>query len=257
MGLQWIIIIIILVIFALAFAPFIASFSRTRKLLQNGEIAQGTILSVSNTGLTVNDNPQARFSIEVRPANRPPFRAEAKKIISMFEILQYQPGTIVEVRFDPNNPSVVAISGIIAPAQAMNTMQAFLGGNMPVNAQVINLNPMMGMNQGMMAAQNPAPQTPQIQEIMQRIEDLNRELSLTGEAAPANVIAAWDMNIQDGWGSRVMGFMIQVRPISREMFQAETKAIVPPNLVPRFQPGANVQVRFDRDDITRIAIDIA
>jgi hypothetical protein len=259
-GLQWLSLLIPLIvvgIFALVIGLFVISAIRTRKLLQTGEIAQATILSINTTGVTVNDNPQARFALEVRPANRPPFRAEAKKIVSMFEIMQYQPGTILEVRFDPNKPSEIAIAGIIAPARTINIMQPFMGGNMPINAQVINMNPnpMMGMNQGMVAP-NPAPQSPQVQEILQRIENLNRELSLTGEAAPANVIAAWDMNIQDAWGSRVMGFMVQVRPISRESFQAEAKAIVPPNLIPRFQPGANIQVRFDRDDITKIAIEV-
>ncbi len=255
-GLQWLSLLIPLIvvgIFALVIGLFVISAIRTRKLLQTGEIAQATILSVNTTGVTVNDNPQARFALEVRPANRPPFRAEAKKIVSMFEIMQYQPGTILEVRFDPNKPSEIAIAGIIAPARTINIMQPFMGGNLPVSAVVINPNPAMAMNQGVVA---PDPQSPQVQEILQRIENLNRELSLTGEAAPANVIAAWDMNIQDNWGSRVMGFMVQVRPISREMFQSEAKAIVPPNLIPRFQPGANIQVRFDRGDITKVAIEV-
>lgn len=86
------------------------SFGPDQELLQNGVAAQATILKIWDTGVTLNDNPQVGMLLEVQPQGRDPFRVEMKSIISRIAIGQIQPGRVVPVRFDPENPSKVALA---------------------------------------------------------------------------------------------------------------------------------------------------
>jgi hypothetical protein len=81
-------------------------------LLQTGQMAQACILQLIDTGTTINDNPQVQFVLDVRPPGRPPFQAMATSIVSRLSIARYQPGVWVQVRYDPNDPSKVAIAGM-------------------------------------------------------------------------------------------------------------------------------------------------
>ena len=79
-------------------------------LRQHGIAASATILDIWDTGWTVNDNPAIGMHVEVHPTDRPAFRATIEKyLVSRIALPQVQPGATIQVRFDPNNPSVVAV----------------------------------------------------------------------------------------------------------------------------------------------------
>jgi Flp pilus assembly protein TadB len=92
--------------------------ARNRAILAMGEPAQAVIVSVVDTGVTVNDCPQARLTLEVRPASRPPFVAETTMLVGRFQTGMVMPGAAVQVRFDPADPSRVAVESLGAPPQA-------------------------------------------------------------------------------------------------------------------------------------------
>src|SRR3954470_19679483 len=85
--------------------------ARNRQLLQSGESAPAVILELRDTGTTVNDNPQVELVLDVLPSSRPPFRATTRTLISRLQTSQVQPGMQVLVKFDPNDPSKVALAG--------------------------------------------------------------------------------------------------------------------------------------------------
>ena len=91
--------------------------ARNRAILATGEAAQAVIVSVVDTGVTVNDCPQARLTLEVRPATRPPFVAETTMLVGRFQTGMVMPGASVQVRFDPADPSRVAVESFGAPPQ--------------------------------------------------------------------------------------------------------------------------------------------
>ncbi|KAA3643137.1 MAG: hypothetical protein DWQ07_21710 [Chloroflexi bacterium] len=97
--------IMLLAIFFLVGAS-IFSGARNRALLSTGALASARILSADQTGTTVNDNPVVRFTLEVYPSNGEAFEAETEKLVSMFEIMKYQEGNTVAVRYDPNTKAV-------------------------------------------------------------------------------------------------------------------------------------------------------
>ncbi|HEV2860034.1 MAG TPA: DUF3592 domain-containing protein [Pyrinomonadaceae bacterium] len=83
--------------------------ARNRALLAKGEPAQAFILSAADTGVTVNDSPQVRLRLEIRPAGRPPYEAQTTLLVGRLQVGMLAPGTPVCVKFDPTDPSRVAV----------------------------------------------------------------------------------------------------------------------------------------------------
>lgn len=80
-----------------------------RRLLQTGTPAQGQILAAQQTGTYVNNNPQVQFTVLITPPGGQPYQAQLTKIVSLFEMSQYQVGAACQARIDPMNPQHVAI----------------------------------------------------------------------------------------------------------------------------------------------------
>lgn len=82
----------------------------TPELQQNGVVARATIQEIWDTGWTVNDNPVIGMKVLVQPSDRPAFTATIEKTtISRIATPQFQPGNTVPVRYDPNNPALIAV----------------------------------------------------------------------------------------------------------------------------------------------------
>jgi hypothetical protein len=80
-----------------------------RSILQNGIPAKAQILSVQQTGVMVNYQPQVAFQLEVTPPGGAPYQAQAKAVIPMVNIPQLQPGTEVPVKIHPTDPTQVVL----------------------------------------------------------------------------------------------------------------------------------------------------
>lgn len=98
-------------VFGLAFGPLVADGIRHNRLRSTGETAEASILKLQETGVRVNRQPRVKLTLSVRPSMRPAYEAVTHKLISYFEISQYQPGALLEVKFDPNNPQSVVVLG--------------------------------------------------------------------------------------------------------------------------------------------------
>ncbi len=78
-------------------------------ILANGVAASATIIQVTDTKQTFNDDPVLRIRLEVYPSNQPPFYSEAHEIVSRIEVHEYQSGAIVEVKYDPKSKDVAVV----------------------------------------------------------------------------------------------------------------------------------------------------
>ncbi|MCP4657743.1 MAG: hypothetical protein GY856_20235 [bacterium] len=74
-----------------------------------GVSAQAKVLEIWDTGVTVNENPVVGFRLEVYPQDGPPYEAETKALISRLDIPRIQPGAMLPVKFDPEDPQRVAL----------------------------------------------------------------------------------------------------------------------------------------------------
>jgi hypothetical protein len=81
------------------------------KDLQAGGVAtDAEILSLWDTGITLNQDPVIGLKVQVRPKDGQPYEATiAKSLISRLDIPRFQPGNVIPVRFDPKNPARVAL----------------------------------------------------------------------------------------------------------------------------------------------------
>jgi hypothetical protein len=72
-----------------------------------GEPATAIVLDISDTGITINDNPKVRLTLEVHPQGRESFNVTIKQVVSRVTIPRI--GDKVYVKFDPNNPANVIL----------------------------------------------------------------------------------------------------------------------------------------------------
>ena len=80
-----------------------------REIREKGLPAKGTVLKIWETGVRVNDNPVVGFLLEIHAEEMAPYKAETKALISILQIPQIQPGAVLPVRYDPEDPSRIAL----------------------------------------------------------------------------------------------------------------------------------------------------
>jgi hypothetical protein len=80
-----------------------------RTILQNGIPAKATIVGVQQTGVMVGHQPQVLMLLEVEPPNGSPYQAQARAVIPMVNIPQFQPGARISVKIHPADPSQVVL----------------------------------------------------------------------------------------------------------------------------------------------------
>jgi hypothetical protein len=92
-----------------AIANRMSGMSLVHELQERGICAEATILEIRDTGMRINDDPVVKLLVEVRPSDGEPYVAKTKSPIPLIHIPQFQPGAEVPVRYDPADPSRVAL----------------------------------------------------------------------------------------------------------------------------------------------------
>jgi hypothetical protein len=85
---------------------------KNNNVLKTGVSAPGVILSVQDTGGSMNDNPQARIRLRVMPMGQDVFEAETTMYVGRFQIAMVVPNAPAMVRYDPADKSKVAIETV-------------------------------------------------------------------------------------------------------------------------------------------------
>jgi hypothetical protein len=75
-----------------------------RALMESGETAEAVVVRLSDTGTTINKNPLVKLLLEVRPRTRPAYRVETQLLLSRLSVSQVQPGAVLSVRINPDDP---------------------------------------------------------------------------------------------------------------------------------------------------------
>ncbi len=85
---------------------------KNNNVLKTGVSAPGVILSVQDTGASMNDNPQALVRIRVMPMGQEPFDAETTIFVGRFQVGMLVPNAPAMVRYDPANKTRIAIETV-------------------------------------------------------------------------------------------------------------------------------------------------
>jgi hypothetical protein len=95
----------------LMFTVWLPMFTRTDhgKLLRTGEPATATIVEVTDTGGTINQQPIFKFTLDIRRRDGSTYRTTIRQIVSRTAQGAIRPGMTVPVRVDPDRPTKAAI----------------------------------------------------------------------------------------------------------------------------------------------------
>lgn len=87
-----------------------------QRLLRDGVQASAQVLGVQMGGMTMivhgHRHLQLQLSVKVHAPGRPPYVASMQPMISELQIPQVQPGAMLTVRVDRQNPMVLALEGV-------------------------------------------------------------------------------------------------------------------------------------------------
>ena len=129
---------------------------KAENLLQTGAKGAGTVISVQDTGMTVNDNPRVAMTFRIEPLDGSPvFDAQKTKTVPRLQIPRQ--GERYPVWYDPADPSNWAFA-MIADDEGRATMRQMFG-------EVADT--FTGMN-------TPAPPAPGAQQGQDTVEQLKQ-----------------------------------------------------------------------------------
>lgn len=87
-----------------------AAQQKTSALMASGIVGQARIDDVTDTGMTVNDNPRVLFSLTVTIPGLDPYPASLTQVVSRLAIGSFQPGATIPVRVSPDDPQSLIIA---------------------------------------------------------------------------------------------------------------------------------------------------
>ena len=213
------------------------------KLSKTGVPAQARIISVSDTGTTVNNNPQIKLLLEVTPPMGAPYQVETKQLISRLQTSSFQPGTMLPVIIDPNDKNLIEINYDNSSSQssAYSTGGYNPGGVSQATDRVLT-GPLTGMGQA------------EADAMISQQNQQNITLASYGTETKAIVTKYTWLGIYVNGENPYAEIEVEVLPQSGSPFRSKTQAGISAASVQKYQPGAEIYVKYDPNDQSRIVI---
>jgi hypothetical protein len=193
------------------------------RLREVGIPGTAKIISMSDTGITVNQNPVAGFTLEVSVEGREPYQVDIRQLLSRLMTGAVLPGMTVPVLVDPDKPNRVAISGSPDPDQVAAASKP----------EITTVSAAELLRKGRRGTA--------VITSMQDIGDLS-DLGVIEEGA-------------EGDDDRAFLIGLDVKLPGRSSYAATTGHRVPERLLGKVGPRTEVDVAVDRDDDQQVAID--
>jgi len=180
---------IIFLVFVLVFGGMFLRWRVKQRVLQTGVAATATIVRVWDTGTRINDNPRVGMLLQVQPTAGAPFQAEIKETVSVVQMAMFQPGARLEVKYDPAQPTSVAIVSVLSGSGA-------------------NSGP------GLMNRQ-------QAEQLLSRYQAENERILNSGVSAPAKILQYMPMGVNVNGNNPAVNLIVEVQPIGAASFTAQ------------------------------------
>jgi hypothetical protein len=139
-------------------ALFKSKKKKAAELFESGQKGAGTVISVQDTGMTVNDNPRVKMVFRVEPLDgSPAFDAQKTRTVSRIQIPRQ--GDRYPVWYDAEDPTGTWAYALVADDNGRATMRQLFGDV---------AESFVGMN----APAPPAPAAAQGQDVVEQIKQL-------------------------------------------------------------------------------------
>lgn len=217
------------------FGPMMLS-SRLKK---SGFATNARVVEMSDTGVTVNNQPQVKLLLEVTPPNGSPYMVETKQLISRLQTSMYMPGSTVPVLIDLNDKNSIVIN---YEGSAGAGGQGYSGG-VSSSPGVVPVGPWAGMNQA---------------DAERRLVDndaKNKEIFAYGKSSKAIVTKYTWLGIYVNGNNPAVELEVQVMPSDIPAFPAKVIGVIMEQSVPKYQVGEEIYVKYDPNNISKVTIE--
>jgi len=208
--------------------------------IATGTRGVGTVTSVGDTGVTINNDPVLAFSLDLQVPGSPA-SVELRQRMPRFLLGAVLPGTEVDVVADPNRPTRVAIDWTVAPRAGAGTAGAAAA-------------PGPGME---VISERMGEPVTEVSSAAETLRKGRRGTAVVKSAKDAGDIS--ELGVVDetdaGRDDRIYVFELEVKLPGRSPYAARVGHRVPERLFGRIGPGMNLEVAVDRDDDQDVAID--
>jgi hypothetical protein len=214
--------------------------------LASSILGSAQILSVTQTGTTLNDQPRIAFDLAVTLPGQPTYQARHSEFVPLILLMRCQPGSVVAVRVNPARPDKVTISwNEMPPAPAgLGGAAGFGGAPTPAGAESL-----AQVAAAMQASAAPvAPVFAQADQANYSVEQLRQWLRENGIPATARIDMLQDAGQTIGT-DRMMVMQVTLEAPGRPPFQGPpSAAMVPVDKVGRLAVGVTLPVLVAPDN---------
>jgi len=217
------------------------------QLLKGGLQANGKIIEMFDTGVTMNNQPQIGMVIEVTPQTGAPFKSEIKLVVSRLQTAYYQVGVDCIVRYDPNDKKTVAIESIGGSLDNQSNSSGFYGSD--TNQYNNSLNPAFQENSFF-----PGKTPEQIEELLKVMDTEVKRILQVGIECKAIIKSNEFTNVYVNGDNTVNFFELEVLPDNEPAYEAKCFGIISQASGFKFQPGKQIWVKYDPDDKNKISL---
>ncbi|MEA2022949.1 MAG: hypothetical protein U9N79_01520 [Actinomycetota bacterium] len=108
---------------------------RSKQIRFSGRPAAATVLSIgeasSRASVTTGGQPYLRLVLQIDDRTRPPYEVTINTTIRHYQLAQFQPGSVVAVRVDQDDPQVVVVAPDDPVPNPVGTAVGSVSGSIP------------------------------------------------------------------------------------------------------------------------------
>jgi hypothetical protein len=236
--------------------------SRNARIESEGIPGTAKILSLTQTGMYLNEQPQIAMDLEVNVPGHPPFQTTHRSFVPLLLLGQLAAGGEVPVKADPADPTkriIVDWQAGLVPQPGTTPVSVWQGSGQGSTAWLDNLSPEMRQTvtdaltrAGLQVADRPAERAASLPPATPP----SRGMGGPGEPAEAlaGIRAIQDTGVEVDAG-KVMVLDLALLISGQGERKVRHAVTVPPKLAPRIAVGVTLPVRVDPNDPAQIDVD--
>lgn len=215
-------------VFFLIYRLLIGPMLNVSRLQKTGLPGKATITAVSDTGVTINNNPQVKLTLEVKNSFGQRYTTTCRTLVSRINPFAFQPGMEVAVKIDPKNEKNVVIDYGTSNASSVNTAAA------------------SSYNQADIS---------HLKNELEKLQQENDAISSSGHSARAIIKKYTWLGSYVNGNNPYVELEVEVLPDTSPAFSAKAKGVIAAASVEKYQPGKEVFVKYDLYDNSKVTID--
>lgn len=220
-------------------------YKEAQRLRTSGVPGQAQVVSMRQTGVTLNEQPQIELTLQVQTEMHGPYQATVREYVPLMLLGALSSGRPLPVKVDPADPQKLVI-------EWESAMTGGIPMGMPMAGAPAGM-PTPGMAQGVAM---PAGADTSHYDPAARSAEKERLLA-TGVAGRATVVSARATGDADSEGRAVYDLVLTIEIPGQQPMQGPARTGVPADRVDQLEPGDTVAIKSDPANPAVMTIDWA